>query len=165
MTDQTPEEDPMPPTDPTAALRTALEAQAADENMSPEFRKGIEFASAYMDAWYSAPADDPVKRRYSAFDTDHEKWMKDPEYAAGYESARAEILADRDQWREDTALDAFYRAHILRVYRSPKKQAEYLTGQRWHDGREAWRPAVAAAIRALSAIPLASQAEDPSGPD
>lgn len=52
---------------------------------------------------------------------------------------------------EDVALKAFYEEHIKRVYRSPKKQAEYLTGQRRHDGMESWRPAVAAAVRAIHA--------------
>lgn len=75
-----------------------------------------------------------------------------PETADRHGERRALAFADLDRRRVDAAVDAFYREHIQRVYRSPKKRAEYLTGQRLHDGKESWRPAVAAAVAALGPV-------------
>jgi hypothetical protein len=72
---------------------------------------------------------------------------------------REALFSDLDRRRENAALDAFYKAHILRVYRSPKAQAEKLAS---HDSKESWRPQVRAAVRALGTIRLEANLPEPT---
>lgn len=87
------------------------------------------------------------------------------EWHAGTEAGRQKLrlLVERDAAAEpagptpaereaaaqvaiEVGLQAFYRAHILRVYRTEKARARWLASR---DSRESWREAVEAAVRAV----------------